>query len=431
MVLWKTKTNAIFNSYGLAKQMDHVNVCYFCLTNVRGNSKKTAHLIQYPDLPSAVLPRPYEPGEEPPVPPKDLNIPSDSDDEVSETPDDMEADWRPDDEEHTCKTINQDQLDSFVRKLGLSKDGSYLAATMLKQFGVLAAGTNTTAYRARDKMFVKFFKTSDGDEMVYCDDIEGLLSRMNIHTNVKEDWWLFVDGSVNSTKAVLLHKDNMFPALPVAYSRKVKESYSSMKLIFELIHYDNFKWRVCSDLKVIGMLTGMQGGYTKYNCFICLWDSRARQQHYSRNNWPDRVNRTPGVQNVLHEALVPPGKVILPPLHIKLGIFKNFVKALDSEGEPMKTLKNIFSRLSAAKIKEGVFVGQDTRKLMKSQQFQDALSPVELRAWNAIKKCVENFLGMFSYFNHLNNIRTITLNGICYLFLFFSQVNIDLLITDI
>ena len=179
------------------------------------------------------------------------------------------------------------------------------------------------------------------------------------------------------------------------------------------------------------MLTGMQGGYNKNNCFICLWDSRARQQHYSRNHWPERVNRTTGLQNVLHEALVPPGKVILPPLHIKLGIFKNLVKALDSEGEPMKTLKNIFPRLSAAKIKEGVFVGPDTRKLMKSQQFQDALSPVELRAWNAIKKCVENFLGMFSYFNHLNNIRTITLNVIYYLFLFYFQSNIDLLITEI
>jgi len=80
--------------------------------------------------------------------------------------------------EHTCKTYNQDQLDSFVRKLGLSKDGSYLAATMLKQFGVLAAGTNTMAHRARDKMFVEFFKIIDGDEMVYCDDIEGLLLRM-------------------------------------------------------------------------------------------------------------------------------------------------------------------------------------------------------------------------------------------------------------
>jgi len=101
------------------------------------------------------------------------------------------------------------------------------------------------------------------------------------------------------------------------------------------------------------------------------------------------------VQNVLHEALVPSGKVILPSLHIKMGIFKNFVKALDSEGEPMKTLKNIFPRLSAAKIKEDVFVWPDTRKLMKSQQFQDALSPVELRAWNAIKSVWKTFLVCF------------------------------------
>ncbi len=61
---------------------------------------------------------------------------------------------------------------------------------------------------------------------------------------------------------------------------------------------------------------------------------------------------------------------MLPPLHIKLGIFKKFVKSLDPEGRPMKLLKDIFPGLSEAKIK-GVFVGPDTRKLMKNRVFRD------------------------------------------------------------
>lgn len=43
----------------------------------------------------------------------------------------------------------------------------------------------------------------------------------------------------------------------------------------------------------------------------------------------------PGNKNVIREPLVEREKVIMPPLHIKLGLMKNFVKALEktnSEG---------------------------------------------------------------------------------------------------
>ena len=33
---------------------------------------------------------------------------------------------------------------------------------------------------------------------------------------------------------------------------------------------------LCGDFKVIGILLGLQSGYTKYCCFLCTWDSRAR-----------------------------------------------------------------------------------------------------------------------------------------------------------
>jgi len=37
--------------------------------------------------------------------------------------------------------------------------------------------------------------------------------------------------------------------------------------------------------------------------------------------------------NIINKSLVDPSKVLLPPLHIKLGLMKQFVKALDKEGE--------------------------------------------------------------------------------------------------
>ena len=41
-------------------------------------------------------------------------------------------------------------------------------------------------------------------------------------------------------------------------------------------------------VQIVVMLTGLQLGYTKFRCFLCLWNSRARAKHYVRKNWPIR-----------------------------------------------------------------------------------------------------------------------------------------------
>ena len=63
----------------------------------------------------------------------------------------------------------------------------------------------------------------------------------------------------------------------MAYSENLREFQETMVFLLEHIKYDTYNWRICGDLKVIGLLLGMQPGYTKYCCFICEWDSRARQ----------------------------------------------------------------------------------------------------------------------------------------------------------
>ena len=67
--------------------------------------------------------------------------------------------------------------------------------------------------------------------------------------------------------------------------------------------------------------------------------------------------------------------------------------SIDCKGQPIKLLKDIFPRLSDAKIKEGVFVGPDTCKLMKNELFRNSLNDVERRAYDAVIKIIENFLG--------------------------------------
>jgi hypothetical protein len=50
------------------------------------------------------------------------------------------------------------------------------------------------------------------------------------------------------------------------------------------------------------------------------------------------VSLTPGAKNIEQEGLVDPQKVLLPPLHIKLGLMKQFVKALQRDGNCLKYL---------------------------------------------------------------------------------------------
>jgi hypothetical protein len=59
---------------------------------------------------------------------------------------------------------------------------------------------------------------------------------------------------------------------------------------------------------------------------------------------------------VIHASLVDPQKVLLPPLHIKLSIMKQFVKALDKSGSCFQCLGRKFAALSEAKVKEGIFM---------------------------------------------------------------------------
>ena len=86
-------------------------------------------------------------------------------------------------------------------------------------------------------------------------------------------------------------------------------------------------------------------------------------------------------------------KVLLPPFHIKLGLMKNFVKALHKNGAAFQHLSTVFPGLSAAKLKEGIFVRPQIREVLKDTNFEEFLKLKELRAWEAFKSVSSGFLG--------------------------------------
>jgi len=55
----------------------------------------------------------------------------------------------------------------------------------------------------------------------------------------------------------------------------MKETYENMDLLLKAIIYSKYEWKICGNPKIIGLLLGMQSGYTKFSCFLCERDSRA------------------------------------------------------------------------------------------------------------------------------------------------------------
>lgn len=104
----------------------------------------------------------------------------------------------------------------------------------------------------------------------------------------------------------------------------------------------------------------------EYPCFLCLWDNRADKQHYVQREWPSRHGLEPGSHNVQSRPLIEPQKILPPPLHIKLGLMKNFVKVLDKGGRGFAYLGQKFPRVSREKLKAGVFDGPQIRKFIKT-----------------------------------------------------------------
>ena len=44
----------------------------------------------------------------------------------------------------------------------------------------------------------------------------------------------------------------------------MKETHNTMNHLLSAVNYQEHKWLICGDLKVFGLVLGLQGGYTKY-----------------------------------------------------------------------------------------------------------------------------------------------------------------------
>ena len=80
-------------------------------------------------------------------------------------------------------------------------------------------------------------------------------------------------------------------------------------------------------------------------------------------------------------------------MHLKLGLKKNFVKAMNQEEAAFTYLWEKFPRLSEAKLNEGIFTGPQIRDIIKDKYFDKFLQGDEKTAWDSFKFVVKGFLG--------------------------------------
>ena len=154
----------------------------------------------------------------------------------------------------------------------------------------------------------------------------------NVHT-ILNNGQTFCRLSKFSLKTVLLHNRNIHPSIPNAHSVHMKETHKNMDLLLTTISYSRYGCKICGDLHGIGLLLGIQSGYTKFCCFFF-------------------VNGTAEQKTNIPELRIGPCKKTQ---------FQGKVcqKSTTSwhRSKCFEYLKEKFQKLSNAKLKEGIFIG--------------------------------------------------------------------------
>jgi len=262
-MIWREPTN-------------HVTGCYFCAIDFTGINRKNRSSLTYPDLDAAR--RPVAHCEEIPIP-VFKEFPETSND-ASSSFSGYNYDKETPLNDRAPQPLSQNELNDLVHDINLLKWSAELLASRLPDQNLLEDSVRISFYRNRHQEFLPFF--SEENDLVYCIDIIQLLHNLGVSQYEAKDWRLFIDSSKRSLECVLLHNGNQFSPVPHAHSTALKEKYEAVKNVLEKISYNEHQWLICVDLKMLNFLLGQQSRFTKYPCFLFVWDSRDTAQHYER-----------------------------------------------------------------------------------------------------------------------------------------------------
>lgn len=114
---------------------------------------------------------------------------------------------------------------------------------------------------------------------------------------------------------------------------------------------------------------------------------------YNNQNNKERTSFEIGELGVKGKQLIDQKKILFAPLHIKLGLFTQFITCLPKDGQAIKHLKDKFPKITESKIENGVLDGSKIRKIFSDKIFQTRLDKPQLDAWLALIDLCDKFLG--------------------------------------
>lgn len=318
------------------------------------------------------------------------------------------------------------QGERFVRALKKRK----LTA---KEVTAVAAKHRTSTYK---KEFKVLDQSEDGKKTVIMIDVRAYLNRHGLSED-PNDYLLFIDGASvgNSGKhlvACLLPQRASpdaakLPVIPLLYSTSMTERYSDISKVLKLIKYSEFNWKIVCDFKLVQVIMGLKQGYCSFPCIFCFWNSRTNSIDESlRFDWISRESFLVNPSNSqIAKPLVPVDRIVMPSLHVKLGVFQHFVKFLSQRrgssgqvvsGNPaaISYLSKLFPHKTLAKIRDGCFNGSEIDKIVRREsEFATHLNKRKKACFVAIVKLIKNFFGNEKASNYkvlVNNLRTAFVN---------------------
>jgi len=197
--------------------------------------------------------------------------------------------------------ITQGELNELVRNFELRKTKAQLLGSRLQQWKLLEKDVKVSFYRKFQSNTAKCF--SIDCDMVYCNDVCGLMEELQLHHN-PEQRRFFIDTSKACLKAILLHNGNKQPSIPLAHAVRMKRNLRQNLRFVDKYVTKTTSGKLSADLKVVALLTGLQWGCTESCCFLCEWDSWTSDRHCHVKQWPLRGEMIVGQKNVAHRALV-------------------------------------------------------------------------------------------------------------------------------
>ena len=240
-------------------------------------------------------------------------------------------------------------------------------------------------------------KAFDGGSYVYCNDIELLLFSLDYPP--ADQWRIWIDNAritqrhqrENSFKVALLHIGNKFKPVPLLYSNTLGETYEHLKEVLDVLEYEQFQWPICVDLKIASILVGRSGGNPLHPCHLCKWNRNdnpysadkidcsnlARTRYIGTHEQvPHRFNFS--IQN--NSLISDPTKILMPPLHIRLGIFQKLFEKLNARAR--NYLLEKFNKPDEQRL---VFNGPEIATICRDNEFETLLKSKELAAFNAFR----------------------------------------------